>query len=55
MSVYRNVSDDGHRVRIRLVGGSSNRFGVGAKIDLTSGDQRQTRYVNLGAGVAIIE
>jgi hypothetical protein len=50
LSIYRNLSDTGHRVRIRLNGQSSNRFGIGAKIELLAGGVRQASYVTLARG-----
>jgi hypothetical protein len=50
LSIYRNVGDTGHRVRLRLRGQASNRFGVGAKIELTAAGLRQASYVTLARG-----
>lgn len=50
LSLYRNVGDEGHRVRIRLHGRVSNRFGIGAKIELVADGLRQTRYLTLARG-----
>jgi hypothetical protein len=50
LSIYRNGSDTGHRVRVRLHGQSSNRFGVGARIELVAGGLRQACYVTLARG-----
>jgi hypothetical protein len=50
LSIYRNHSDSGHRVRIRLRGRASNRFGIGAKIELIAGGLRQAGYVTLARG-----
>jgi hypothetical protein len=50
VSIYRNLSDGGHRVRIRLSGRASNRYGIGAKIELMAGGLRQASYVTLARG-----
>ena len=50
VSIYRNGYDTGHRARIRLHGRISNRFGIGAKIDLVAAGLRQTSYVTLARG-----
>ncbi len=49
-SVYRNQSDQGSRVRIRLVGKGSNRFGIGATIRLEAGGLKQTSYLASARG-----
>jgi hypothetical protein len=50
LSIYRNTSDAGGRARIRLQGRVSNRFGLGAKVDLVATGLRQTRYVTQTSG-----
>ncbi len=50
LSIYRNGCDEGRRVRIRLHGQTSNRFGIGAKIELTAGGLQQTSYLTLARG-----
>jgi hypothetical protein len=50
LSIYRNQSDSGHRVRIHLKGRTSNRFGIGATIELVAGKLRQTSYLTLARG-----
>ncbi|MFT5042883.1 MAG: hypothetical protein ACI8TX_003876, partial [Hyphomicrobiaceae bacterium] len=52
VSIYRNASgNENHRVKIRLVGTQSNRFGIGAKVRLWAGDgQVLTRYLTLSRG-----
>ena len=50
LGIYRNVSDTGRRVRIRLLGQASNRFGIGARIDLVAAGLRQASYVTLARG-----
>jgi hypothetical protein len=50
LSIYRNTSDTGHRVRIRLYGQSSNRYGVGACMELAAAGLRQASYVTLARG-----
>ena len=49
--VYRNRSTDGHRLRVRLRGTSSNRWGTGAKVTVRSGDGLQVRFLTLAHGV----
>jgi hypothetical protein len=50
VSIYRNDCDAGHRVRIRLHGRASNRYGIGAKIALAAGGLRQTNYLTVARG-----
>jgi hypothetical protein len=50
LSIYANRSSESHRIRIRLEGRDSNRFGIGAKIDLVAGGLRQARYLTLASG-----
>ena len=51
VSVYRNQSVPGeHRVKIRLKGTQSNRWGVGARVELKAGGLKQLRYLNLTQG-----
>jgi hypothetical protein len=49
--VYRNRSAGNHRLRVRLRGTSSNRWGVGTKATLTTAAGSQTRYLSLAHGV----
>jgi len=41
-----------HWILIRLAGSKSNRFGVGARITVASGDKTQTREVKAGGSYA---
>jgi hypothetical protein len=41
-SLYRNSSDSGHWLRVRLIGTTSNRSGIGARVLLTSRRGEQT-------------
>jgi len=41
--IYRNRQSKGHRLRIRLVGPPGNRFGVGARVEVTTGELTQVR------------
>ena len=50
-AVYRNRSTGNHRLRIRLRGTVSNRWGIGTKVTLTAADGSQTRYLSLAHGV----
>ena len=50
VSLYENRSDTGSRIRVRLKGTRSNRFGVGATVRLKAGGQAQTRYLTLARG-----
>ena len=45
-----NRGDSRHWVRFELIGTSSNRDAVGAKLRLRSGEHRQTRVVTTGSG-----
>jgi hypothetical protein len=50
VSIYENQDTTGNRVRIRLEGTRSNRFGVGATVQLVAAGMRQTQYVTLARG-----
>ncbi len=50
VGVYRNGSEGTHRVMLRLVGSSSNRFGLGARVHLETAAGRQTRYLTAARG-----
>ena len=50
IGLYRNRSDTAHRVRIRLIGQTSNRFGVGSKVQISAGGLQQTFYLTLTRG-----
>ncbi|MEM9656779.1 MAG: VCBS repeat-containing protein, partial [Planctomycetota bacterium] len=50
VSVYRNNSPDGDRLRVRLVGAESNRYGVGATVRVEAGGVQQVQYVTLARG-----
>ena len=41
--VFRNTCNEHHYLRVELVGGASNRDGIGARISARSGTLRQTR------------
>jgi hypothetical protein len=49
VSVYRNHTE-GHRIIIRLQGRASNRFGIGARVELESALGSQVRYLSLAHG-----
>ena len=51
VSVYRNDASSGHRVKIRLVGTKSNRWGIGATVYLENGAGKQVRYLTLARGI----
>ena len=49
--LLRNSCQNGnHWLKLSLVGTESNRDGIGAKIELTTGETRQMRYVIAGSG-----
>jgi hypothetical protein len=50
VSVWRNDAADGNALLIRLVGTKSNRWGIGAKLTLNTGDAIQARYLTLSRG-----
>ena len=50
VSVYRNRSKQGHRVLVRLVGGESNRDGIGATVRIETTDGPQVRQLTLSRG-----
>ena len=54
-SIYRNLAAENsgatsNRIKVNLVGRQSNRFGIGAHVELKSGGVTQTRYVTLARG-----
>jgi len=49
-TLYRNLGNDHHWLRVKLVGVESNRNGIGARVMATSGDLRQIREVFGGDG-----
>ncbi|TVR53697.1 MAG: RNA-binding protein [Puniceicoccaceae bacterium] len=51
LSVYRNLNPSGHSLLLRLVGRSSNRWGIGAILHLESSAGTQTRQLTLARGV----
>ncbi|MCF3648864.1 FG-GAP-like repeat-containing protein [Synoicihabitans lomoniglobus] len=50
VTVLRNDCDTGHRVQIALRGTKSNRFGVGAKVEVFTSAGRQAREVVVARG-----
>ena len=44
-TLYRNLGNDNHWLRVELVGQESNRSGIGARIVATSGGLQQTREI----------
>ena len=50
MSLFENRSAAGHRLRVRLQGSESNRFGVGATVQIEAGGKKQIRYLTLARG-----
>jgi len=44
--LWENRGSDGHRALVALRGQGGNRFGVGARIELTAGGRTQTRLVS---------
>jgi hypothetical protein len=48
--IYRNQGCNGHRMTIRLVGTSSNRWGVGATVRVATPAGEQMRYLTLASG-----
>ena len=46
--LYKNIGNSNSLLKIKLVGRSSNRFGVGAKIQVTNGILTQTKLVTAG-------
>ncbi|MFT5108685.1 MAG: hypothetical protein ACI8XO_002292 [Verrucomicrobiales bacterium] len=45
VALYRNDINTGNRISIRLVGRDSNRFGIGARIELVDGRRKQHRWI----------
>ena len=50
VSVYRNSGVAGHRIKLRLEGSVSNRWGVGATVHCRTSAGLQTRYLTLSRG-----
>ncbi len=50
VALYRNDIDSGGRVSIRLVGKTSNRYGIGARIEAMSGGGQQQRWLRSNSG-----
>ena len=48
--IYHNQTAGPHRITVRLEGTQSNRQGIGARIELRSGDLIQTRYLTVARG-----
>ncbi len=51
-SIYRNRSHGSNRIKIRLIGTASNRYGVGALVRLKTRSGTQVRYQTLARGFA---
>ena len=52
-TIYRNrLAPDRHWLRLRLVATASNPGAIGARVTLTAGGVRQTRWVEAGSGYA---
>jgi hypothetical protein len=49
-TVARNCGTDGHSIRIRLRGTISNRWGIGAKVELRAAGEHQVGYLSLARG-----
>lgn len=47
--LYRNDSTRGHWIKFKLVGVKSDRHGLGARIDIVTGGQRQWREIDGGS------
>ena len=52
VSVYRNTSDKNNRLLVELIGDRSNRFGIGAIVEIETINGRQVRDVNPMTGFA---
>ena len=52
VSVYRNQSSTGNLLQIRLLGTTSNSYGIGSRIHVKSGGSTQVRYLTLARGFA---
>lgn len=50
VSIYRNDVNDGHGLTVKLTGTQSNRFGVGAKVELQTSSGTQTRTLTPYSG-----
>ncbi|MCI0539512.1 MAG: CRTAC1 family protein, partial [Verrucomicrobiales bacterium] len=50
VSVFRNASEAGHRVLVRLKGTRSNSWGIGATVSAVTTSGRQTRCLALSSG-----
>ena len=50
VSLFRNDTVDGKRLLVQLRGKESNRYGLGAKVQIISRDQTQTRVIGSNSG-----
>lgn len=50
VSLFRNQSSDPHRVKLRLVGSISNRWGIGSFVTVETPRGRQMRHLKLASG-----
>lgn len=50
VSLFRNDTPHSQRLLVSLQGEKSNHQGIGAKLELKTGDQRQTRYLGSNSG-----
>ena len=55
VSVYRNDTATGRRLKVRLVGTASNRWGVGATVHVQTSTGRQMRYMTLARGFMSVD
>ncbi|MEO2045836.1 MAG: FG-GAP-like repeat-containing protein [Pirellulales bacterium] len=51
VSIYQNNLSSGHRLKIRLVGSVSNRWGIGATVRLKNSAGIQVRFLTLARGI----
>ena len=51
ISIYRNGSSEGHRIRVKLNGAGTNTFGIGATVQVTTAaGQKQVRQLSPSMG-----
>ncbi len=50
LTIYRNDTTENNRLSIRLHGSGGNRFGIGSKVTVDTGDLQQTREIQPSRG-----
>lgn len=53
VKIFKNTTSTNNWVQVSLIGTVNNKFGVGARVKITSGDTVQTKEVTAGSGYAV--